>query len=181
MNFFIANFSYAQVPANSPSRNTFLAIAETNGVDEVITTNSKSEIKAAIPAKNAEAAIPFDLESKGNLGATLKMKGYDVEYIRDFTFKNTSSASCTINSVDFQNADNQFEFLSIEPGASLPLDVAPGATFTVRVGFHAIERNKEYHNLLFFVTEQSKDPILYPIQAYQQPLSEMPWNQKKKK
>ena len=128
--------------------------------------------------RQPETVIPFGtLQGSGN-SALLDMKGSDQEFARNFTFKNTSAATITINSVDFEKQDNFFEFLSIEPAEAFPIEVAPGQTFSVHVAYHAIERNDLRSNKLAFVTEQSKVPIVYPIQAMQLPLSAMPWNKK---
>ena len=125
----------------------------------------------------ANPPIPFEAEPK----VLLDMKGYDEEFTRIFTFTNTSSATFTINTVDFEKKDNKFDFVSIGPDADLPLDVAPGQTFTIKVAFHSSERNKIYSDHLLFITEQNKEPIAYPIQALQQPISDMPWNQRAQK
>ena len=138
--------------------------------NEVIVDPSPTVVTVMSPS----STVPFGSASK----SILDMKGYDQEFIRSFTFKNTSSATYTINSVDFEKQDNTFDVRAVEPGESLPIDVAPGKTFSVRIAFHAIDRNKLSSNRLLIATEQSKEPIAYPIQALQQPLSDMPWNKK---
>ncbi len=122
-------------------------------------------------------AIPFGTESE----ILLDMKGYDQEFTRSFTFTNNSSVNFTINNVDFEKKDNKFDFVSIGPDADLPLDVTPGQTFTIKVTYHSFERNITCSDNLLFLTEQNKEPIVYPIQALQQPMSDMTWNQKTKK
>jgi hypothetical protein len=125
-----------------------------------------------------ETAIPFGAPGGSTNSALLDMKGNDQEFARSFTFKNVSNLTYTINSVDFEKQDNIFEFLSIDPGESFPIEVAPGQTFSIRIAFHAIKRNELCINSLTFLTEERKDPIAYPIQAIQLPFSSMPWNNK---
>jgi hypothetical protein len=158
------NALQAQVPVPGQKSNSAFSIEKSN-----ITERSPATVFTVM---SPTSTIPFGTKTN----ALLDMKGYDQEFIRSFTFKNTSSTNFTINSVDFEKQDNTFDVRAIEPGESLPIDVAPGKTFSVRIAFHAIDRNKLSSNRLLIATEQSKDPIVYPIQALQQPLSDMPWN-----
>jgi hypothetical protein len=166
------------VPVNTPGRtaNAVLA-ADKSAKTGANQTNTEQNTAAPIIKLMTEApVIPFGSAYNPRTLAVLDMKGYDQEFIRNFTFKNTSAVTYTINSVDFMKQDNQFEFYSIEPMGTLPMDVAPGETFSIHVAFHAFDRNKLCSNQLLFHTEQGKNPIVYPIQAMQQPLSAMPWN-----
>lgn len=155
----------AQVPTNIPLQNNNLALTEkpletSNTVVKVITAGN---------------AIPFGISPNRNSMAVLDMKGYDQEFVRSFTFKNTSAVSYSINSVDFERKDNNFDIFSLD-GKTLPMEVAPGETFTVHVAFHAFGRNELRTNELHFSTDQNKEPVSFFIQAMQQPLSAMPWN-----
>ncbi len=173
---FAVSISQAQVPVNGSSRSTNLAFATGgNNNSEFIRANSAvtATVTKVMPS---ESAIPFAPTSASS--ALLDMKGYDADFTRSFTFKNSSSTTYTINSIDFEKQDNLFDFRSIEPGESMPMDVAPGKTFTIRVAFHSMDRNRLATNRLTIVTEQTKEPIMFPIQAIQQPLSDMPWNKK---
>jgi hypothetical protein len=157
---------HAQVPV--PLRNCDLEFASEKV--NVIESSPATVVTMMSPS----STVPFGTTTK----VLLNMKGYDQEFIRSFTFKNTSNMTYTINSVDFEKQDNSFDVRAIEPGESLPIEVAPGKTFSVRIAFHAIDRNKLSWNRLLISTEQSTRPIAYPIQALQQPLSDMPWNKK---
>lgn len=169
----------AQVPVNSPGRTANEAIIsdKSGNTDPVQPEGTMTNSPATVIKVIREApVIPFGSAANPRTLSVLDMKGYDQEFIRNFTFRNTSGITYTINSVDFKKQDNQFEFYSIEPMGTLPLDVAPGETFSIHVAFHAMDRNKLCSNQLLFFTEQNKNPIVYPIQAMQQPLSAMPWN-----
>ena len=165
------NTLHAQVPV--PGHSKFAFATEKSGITER-TTNEAIAPTNVITVKSQSSTVPFGVISK----ALLDMKGYDPEFTRSFTFKNTSTATYTINAVDLEKQDNTFDIRAIEPGESLPMDVAPGKTFSVRIAFHAIDRNRLSSNRLIFSTEQNKEPIVYQIQAIQQPLSDMPWNKK---
>ena len=170
--FFICPLK-AQVPTTT-GKNVKLAYANvTMGSPGIIRSlYSFSASKSKSVEVIANTSIPFGTELK----TLLDMKGYDQEFTRSFTFTNTTPATFTINNIDFEKKDNKFDFVSIGPDASLPLDVASGQTFTIKVTFHSFDRNKLCSDHLLFITEQSKEPIAYPIQALQQPLSAMPWN-----
>lgn len=156
----------AQVPTNT--------LAKDNNV--VLTEKPPETSKTALKILSPGNVIPFDLEPQANSTTVLDMKGYDQEFVRSFTFKNTSAVSYSINSVDFQKNDNSFDIFSIEPEKSLPMEVAPGQTFTVHVAFHSFRRNELRTNELRFSTDQHKEAVRFFIQAIQQPLSAMPWN-----
>jgi hypothetical protein len=163
---FFATALFAQVPTNVPhSRN--LAAAESS------IPTGRTVVKVMLP----EAPIPFNSVQGARSIAILDMTGNDQEYVRKFNFRNTSSASYTINSIDFEKHDNMFEFMSVEPYESLPIVVLPGQTFTVRIAFHAVQLNLLCSNKLIFKTAQSKEPVSYPIQAKQQSWMSMPWNE----
>ncbi|MFI5264522.1 MAG: hypothetical protein ACHQM6_08410 [Candidatus Kapaibacterium sp.] len=157
----------AQVPSSNP-RSEGVAIAES-----FLPIGS-----TVVKVMAAESAIPFGISIGTGNSALLDMKGNDQEFARKFTFKNTSSGTYTINSIDFEKHDNCFEFLSIESGESLPMEVPPGHSFTIRVEFHAKGRNILCSNILNFMTEESTLPLSFTIQAMQQPLSALPWNNK---
>lgn len=163
---------HAQVPVSGRSTHSFTT--DKSSITEKTPTEVAPNASTVIKVMSPTSTIPFGSASN----ALLDMKGYDQEFIRSFTFKNTTATTYTINSVDFENQDNTFDVRAVEPGESLPIDVAPGKTFSVRIAFHAIDRNKFSTNRLLIATEQSKEPIVYPIQAHQQPLSDMPWNKK---
>ncbi|MFI5263990.1 MAG: hypothetical protein ACHQM6_05710 [Candidatus Kapaibacterium sp.] len=157
----------AQVPT-SPSGIGNPAIAESS-------FPIGSTVVKVIPA---ESAIPFGVSiGPGNV-ALLDMKGNDQEFARKFTFKNTSSGTYTINSIDFAKQDNCFELLSTESGESFPMEIPPGNSFTIRIAFHGKGRNVLCSNTLNFMTEESTQPLTFAIQAMQLPLSSMPWNNK---
>ncbi len=158
---------FAQVPANAPSAKS-LSVAES-----ALPIGS-----TVVKVMSAESAIPFGVSIGAGNAAVLDMKGNDQEFARRFTFKNTSSGTYTINSIDFENKDNTFEFLSIESGESFPVEVPPGHSFTIRIAFHAKGRNILCSNILNFFTEESKMPLAFAIDAMQLPLSALPWNKK---
>jgi hypothetical protein len=165
-----------QVPTNTPGKDIKIAYANE-------TANSAGTIESLhlIKSKNvkvekivANSPVPFGPVSN----ILLDMKGYDPQFTRSFTFKNTSSTTYTINSIGFDEKNTKFDFVSIAPDVSFPVNVAPGETFTVRISFISSDRNKACTDRLIFTTEENKEPIVYPIRAIQQPLSDMPWNKK---
>jgi hypothetical protein len=160
---FSATTLLSQVPANVPFARNLAAVE-----------NSISAGRTVVKVMARETAIPFGEVQGSQNSALLDMKGNDQEYVRNFKFKNTSSVSYTINSVDFEKQDNMFEFMSVEPDESLPIDVPPGHTFTIRIAFHAIQLNLLCSNKLNIKTEQSKEPISYSIQAKQQSWQTLP-------
>jgi len=165
----------AQVPA--PQRTVNLADVKSG--DRVLSHELIAHTFAAIVTIPSGAAeIPFGTGSNPKALAVLDMKGYEQEFIRTFTFKNTSSATYTINSIDFEKQDDIFELSSIVPGGTLPMDVAPGEIFSVRISYHGFERNELRSNILRFHTEGKAMPLIFPIQAIQEPLSAMLWNKK---
>jgi hypothetical protein len=106
------------------------------------------------------------------------MKGYDPTFVRTFTFQNTSKETHTITNIDFAKKEDIFSFVSFAgDDVSLPLEVKPGETFTVKVAFRAFERNLTYSDKMQISTEESRQGFEFPIQALQQPLSSMVWNQ----
>jgi len=165
---FLSTSLTAQVPTSSPKSGN-IAVAES-------AFPIGSTVVKVMPA---ESAIPFGISIGSGNSALLDMRGNDQEFARRFTFKNTSTGTYTINSIDFANHDNYFEFLSIESGESLPMEVPPGHTFAVRIEFHGKERNILCSNTLNFWTEESSSPLSFEIQAMQLPLSALPWNSKK--
>ena len=155
----------AQVPTNgSPVQN----LPKTEGI--VSSGHTIMKVMAA------ELPIPFGISVSSGNSALLDMKGNDQEFTRKFTFKNISSGTYTINSVDFEKHDNSFEFLSTESGEAFPMEIGAGETFTIRIAFIAKERDMLCTNTLEFRTEENKLPIVFPIQAMQVPLSALPWN-----
>ncbi|MDP4229000.1 MAG: hypothetical protein Q8916_01190 [Bacteroidota bacterium] len=127
-------------------------------------------------ATTAGAIIEFDPMSKKQ-GVLLAMTGKDEEFSRSFSFKNTSTVGYTVNAIDFEKHDSRFEVSSIEPDGSLPFDVAPGESFSVRILYHSFDR-APFYNHLIITTEQSKEAASYEVRGYQLPLSEMSWNKK---
>jgi hypothetical protein len=167
---------YAQVPV--PQKNVNFALNDVSPKQIVSLETIANATSAIVKIPSGTAEIPFTASSNPRTLSVLDMKGYDQEYIRNFTFKNTSNSTYTINSVDFEKPDDVFEFTTIVPGGSLPMNVAPGETFSVRIAYHGFERNELRSNILRFHTEGNAKPIIFPIQAIQQPLSAMPWNKK---
>lgn len=109
-------------------------------------------------------------------GTLLTMTGHDDHFMRLYSFKNTSQKTFTINSASFQKTDNRFDIVSIEPG-SLPMDVAPGETFSLKISYNSRER-VPYNNKLLIYTDQSKEPASYEVRGFQLPLSSMSWNKR---
>jgi hypothetical protein len=174
--------AFAQVPSQGSGKNTQIAYANefagTSGTIESL--HSYKNNTASTPVKViAKTAIPFGTEQ--NL--ILDMQGYDQTFVRTFTFKNTSSKTHTIGNVDFAKKDNMFSFVAIEGSeSSLPLEVKPGETFTVKVAFHGSNsRNTTYSDKMEIMTEEANTPMVFPIQAIQKPLSDMPWNKQASK
>jgi hypothetical protein len=163
----IATASYSQVPTGIPASKNLAS-----------TENAIPAGHTVVKVMTAESAIPFGIMVGSGNSAVLDMKGNDQEFARKFTFKNTSSGTYTINSIDFEKLDNGFEFLSVEPAESFPFEIAPGQTFAVRVAFRAKGRDILCTNTLKITTEENKQPITYQVQAMQQPLSALPWNKK---
>ena len=175
---FIACSLWAQVPNNTPGKDIKVAFAnETAGSAGTMESLRSYSTRVTVEKIVANAPIPFGKSSH----IMLDMKGYDQQFTRSFTFTNSSSSAYTINSVGFEDKNSKFDFISIGSSSgdsSFPIDIAPGETFTVRVTFISPERNKSCSDHLVFTVEQSKEPIVYPIRALQQPLSQMPWNKK---
>jgi len=127
-----------------------------------------------VPATAPGAVLAFDPATIKE-GTLISMVGRDAEFIRSFNFKNVSQHSITVTNLDFQDHDQRFDVVSIGPGGSLPLDVAPGASFSVKISYHSFSRIPSTNHLLIF-TEQSKEPVKYEIRGLQLPLSSMEWN-----
>ena len=162
---------------------TFLSLSSLSSVRAQVPTqelkaydNPNAEHTTVIKTVAAGNAIHLGLAPKANWMTVLNMKGSDQEFVRSFTFKNTSTIPYTITSVDFLQKDHTFEIFSIEPGKTLPMEVAQGQTFTLHVAFHGFERNDLRSNELRILTNQHKEPIYFYVQGMQLPLSDMPWN-----
>jgi hypothetical protein len=130
-----------------------------------------------IPATPTGAVLGFD-PVKIKEGTLISIIGKDHQIMRSFTFKNTSDAVVSVTDLNFQQADQHFQITGIEPDASLPFDVAPGGTFSVRISYTSLER-VPYTNHLMISTSGSKDPVSYEVRGYQIPLSSMNWNKSK--
>lgn len=168
----------AQVPISTHRKDVALAFAnETEGSAGTIQSLRSHATSDSKIINETHSTIPFGTGSE----MLLDMKGYDQEFTRSFTFTNNSSVKFTINNVDFEKKDNKFDFVSIGPDSDLPLDVNPGQTFTIKVTYHSFDRNITCSDKLLVLTEQNKEPFVYPIQALQQPMSDMTWNHKTKK
>ena len=131
-----------------------------------------------IPPTAPGATLPFDPVTMKE-GTLISMVGKDQEFMRSFTFKNTSQTSVTVTALDFQKHDQQFDITSIEPGGSLPIEIAPGEAFSLRISYRSLDRIP-FYNHLAISTEQSKEPVLYEVRGFQLPLSGMEWNKKGK-
>ena len=129
-----------------------------------------------VPPTSPAAIINFNPVSTTH-GTLLSMVGKDGEFISTFNLKNTSPNTITINSVDFQKHDGRFDLSSVEPGHTLPMDIAPGELFSLRIAYHSFERLPSYNKILIF-TDEVKDPFIYDIRGLQLPLSEMEWNKR---
>lgn len=131
-----------------------------------------------VPATALGAVLALDPKSKE--GTLISMIGHDLNFMRSYTFKNTSSASYTVTDIDFQNIDHQFEVTAIEPDGAFPFEVSPGESFSVRFAYHATER-VPHTNTLLISTGESKEPVKYEVRGLALPLSEMEWNKKAQK
>jgi len=151
-------------PAGHPADGTVNLYAKSFG-DPVV---------ANVPPTSPGAIISFDPATIKN-GTLLSMVGKDEEFFRSFTFKNVSSKTITVSSFDFQKQDARFDVSSVEPGGGLPIDVAPGESFTVRIAYHSVERTPSFNTLLIY-TEDSKEPVRYDVRGLQMPLAQMDWN-----
>jgi hypothetical protein len=103
------------------------------------------------------------------------MVGKDEEFFRSFKFKNISSKTVTVYSIDFEKHDAKFDLSSVEPSGGLPFDVDPGKSFSVRIIYHSFERLPSSNKMLIY-TDDSKEPVRYDIRGLQMPLSQMDWN-----
>ncbi len=149
---------------------------QSDGIVRLHATSFSEPVVANIPPTSAGAIISFDPETIKN-GTLLSMVGKDEEFFRSFNFKNVSSKTVTVNSIDFEKHDGKFDLSSVEPGGSLPLDVAPGESFSVRIAYHSFERLPAMNKLLIY-TDDVKEPVRYDIRGLQMPLSQMDWNKK---
>ncbi len=131
-----------------------------------------------IPPTAPGAMLAFDPVTMKE-GALISMVGKDQQFMRSYSFKNTSQAAVTVTEVDFQNHDQRFDITSIEPGGSLPIEIAPGESFSLRISYSSFDR-VPFYNRLLISTEQSKKPLQYEVRGFQLPLSEMEWNKKEK-
>ncbi|MEP7235212.1 MAG: hypothetical protein ABI778_07950 [Ignavibacteriota bacterium] len=122
------------------------------------------------------AIFRFDSHSAQG-GDLLSMVGHDAEFSRSFHFKNESGKIVTINSINFEKRDGKFEIASVIPGSILPMEVTPGAEFSLRIVFHASDR-KPSMNVLHISIDDSKEPISYAIRGLQLPFSQMEWNKR---
>jgi hypothetical protein len=139
---------------------------------------SYAEAKVNIaPATGAGAVLAFDPQSNKD-GALISMIGHDLNFMRSYTFKNTSSAPYTVTDVHFQNNDRVFDVAGIEPDGELPFDVNPGASFSVRFSYSTQDRIP-HENILVISTGESKDAVKYEVRGLALPLSEMQWNKAK--
>ncbi|MFI5264523.1 MAG: hypothetical protein ACHQM6_08415 [Candidatus Kapaibacterium sp.] len=129
-----------------------------------------------VPPTSPGAIIDFAPETIKN-GTLLSMVGKDEEFFRSFKFKNVSSKTVTVNSIDFEKHDAKFDLSSVEPYGGLPFDVAPGETFGIRIAYHSFDRTPAF-NTLFIYTDDSKEPVRYDIRGLQMPLSQMDWNKR---
>jgi hypothetical protein len=138
---------------------------------------SRAEPKIENIAPTTQGAIlAFDPISIKE-GTLISMVGKDAEFMRSFTFKNTSANPITVTGLDFEKHDQRFEISKIEPEGSIPLEVAPGASFSLRIMYHSFERTP-FNNTLLISTESSKEPVKYEIRGFQLPLSAMEWNKR---
>jgi len=165
---------FAQVPVNGSGKNVRLAYA--NEVPGSAGTIESLSGKSNIAPVKVQRSTPIPFGTPENL--LLDMKGYDQNFVRTFTFQNTTKETRTVTGVDFAARNTKFSFVSIT-GAdeSLPLEVKPGQTFTVKVAFIAPERNITYSDKMLVTVEESKVPVTFPIQATRSSLSSMNWNQ----
>ncbi len=129
-----------------------------------------------VPPTAQGAVLAFDPVTMKE-GALISMVGRDQQFMRSYSFKNTSPVTVTVTGVDFQNYDQRFDVTSIEPGGSLPLEVAPGESFSLRISYSSFER-VPFYNRLLISTEQSKQPLQYEVRGFQLPLSATEWNNK---
>ena len=123
------------------------------------------------------AVLDFDPAEK-NGGTLISMVGTDFQFIREYSFKNTSSTSYTITWVDFAKEDPNFDVTATGPGEYLPMEVAPGETFFVRLSYNCTEREPNENTLRIF-TLQKNEPMNYDVRGLALPLSQMDWNQPK--
>jgi len=123
------------------------------------------------------AVLDFDPVAK-NEGTLISMVGTDFQFIREYSFKNTSSTLYTVTWVDFAKEDPNFEVTAIGPEEYLPMEIAPGESFFVRLAYNCTER-EPYENKLRIFTLQKKEPASYDVRGLALPLSQMDWNQPK--
>jgi hypothetical protein len=169
---------FSQVPVNGSGKEIHLAYA--NEVPGSVGTIESVSRKSNLAPVKVLRSTPIPFGTPENL--LLDMKGYDQSFVRTFTFQNTTKGDYTITGVDFTAHNSKFSFVSIEGAeASLPLDVKPGEIFTVKIAFLAADRNITYSDKMLIMTEQSNEPVAFPIQAMRQPLSSMTWNQRAQK
>ncbi|MFI5263991.1 MAG: hypothetical protein ACHQM6_05715 [Candidatus Kapaibacterium sp.] len=155
-----------------------LSRSENHG-ESTVSLHAKSFGEPAVPnvpPTSPAAIIDFDPTTIKN-GTLLSMVGKDEEFFRSFKFKNVSSKTVTVNSIDFEKHDAKFDLSSVEPDGALPIDVAPGETFSVRIAYHSFERMPAFNKMLIY-TDDSKDPVRYDIRGLQMPLSQMDWNKR---
>ena len=166
---------FAQVPVNGSGKSMRLAFAnETPGSTGTIESVSA---KSNIAPVKVQRSTPIPFGTPENL--LLDMKGYDQNFVRTFTFQNTTKEAYTVTGVDFATRNTKFSFVSITgTDETLPLEVKPGETFTVKVAFIAPERNITYSDKMLIKVEESQEPVMFPIQATRAPLSDMSWNQR---
>ncbi|MEI8134947.1 MAG: hypothetical protein WCH46_07700 [bacterium] len=172
----VFNQASAQVPSQSSGKALSLVITNelTRPNQSVEAPHSTGGIVKSPVRIVAHTPIPFGTVSK----VLLDMKGYDQEFVRSFIFKNNTQTKFTIQNIEFDKGSQYFDFVGLLEGGVFPYELIPGETITVKVAFHSVERNKLYSGNLIFVTDQEKEPLVYEVQALQQPLSDMPWNKK---